>query len=74
MKGRSTNSQFMLQRMTSHNCISKTLHTPYFLANSHALIKLRKHPKDLLEFAKRAVEIAIEQDEQAAINWLDSVS
>ena len=35
---------------------------------------LRKHSKDLLECAKRAVEIAIEQDEQAAIEWLESVS
>ena len=35
---------------------------------------LRKHAKDLLEHAKRAVEIAIEQDEQTAINWLESVS
>lgn len=35
---------------------------------------LRKHAKDLLEHAKRAVEIAIEQDEQAAIDWLESVS
>ena len=35
---------------------------------------LRKHAKDLLECAKRAVEIAIEQDEQAAIDWLESVS
>ena len=34
----------------------------------------RKHAKDLLECAKRAVEIAIEQDEQAAIDWLESVS
>ena len=34
---------------------------------------LRKHAKALLEYAKRAVEIAIEQDEQAAINWLESV-
>ena len=34
---------------------------------------LRKHAKDLLEHAKRAVEIAIEQDEQAAIDWLDSI-
>ena len=34
---------------------------------------LRKQSKDLLECAKRAVEIAIEQDEQAAINWLESV-
>ena len=34
---------------------------------------LRKHAKDLLEHAKRAVEIAIEQDEQAAINSLKSV-
>lgn len=34
---------------------------------------LRKHAKDLLECAKRAVEIAIEQNEQAAINWLESV-
>ena len=35
---------------------------------------LRKRAKDLLECAKRAVEIAIEQDEQAAIEWLESVS
>ena len=35
---------------------------------------LRKHAKDLLEYAKRAVEIAIEQDEQTAIDWLESVS
>ncbi len=35
---------------------------------------LRKRAKDLLEYAKRAVEIAIERDEQTAINWLESVS
>ena len=35
---------------------------------------LRKQAKNLLEHAKRAVEIAIEQDEQTAINWLESVS
>ena len=34
---------------------------------------LRKHAKDLLEWAKRAVEIAIEKDEQTAINWLESI-
>ena len=34
---------------------------------------LRKQAKDLLEHAKRAIEIAIEQDEQTAINWLESV-
>ncbi len=34
---------------------------------------LRKHAKELLEHAKRAVEIAIEQDEPTAIDWLDSV-
>ena len=33
---------------------------------------LRKRAKDLLEHAKRAVEIAIEQDEQAAIDSLKS--
>lgn len=33
---------------------------------------LRKQSKHLLECAKRAVEIAIEQDEQAAINWLEN--
>lgn len=32
---------------------------------------LRKQSKHLLECAKRAVEIAIEQNEQAAINWLE---
>ena len=35
---------------------------------------LREHAKDLLECAKRAVEIAIEQDEQTAIDWLEPVS
>ncbi len=35
---------------------------------------LRKRAKNLLESAKRAVEIAIEQDEQTAIDWLESVS
>ena len=34
----------------------------------------RKHAKAFLEHAKHAVEIAIEQDEQAAIDWLESVS
>ena len=34
---------------------------------------LRKHSKDLLEHAKCAVEIAIMQNEQAAIKWLESV-
>ena len=33
----------------------------------------RKRAKDLLEYAKRAVEIAIEQNEQAAIDWLASI-
>ena len=33
---------------------------------------LRKQAKELLEHAKRAVEITIEQDEQAAIDWLKS--
>ena len=37
-------------------------------------LNLRKRAKDLLEHAKRAVEIAIEQDEQTAIDWLESVS
>ena len=32
--------------------------------------KLRKQSKDLLESAKKAVEMAIEQDEQIAIDWL----
>ena len=35
---------------------------------------LRDQAKHLLEHAKRAVEIAIEQDEQAAIDWLESIS
>ena len=34
---------------------------------------LRRRAKDLLEHAKHAVEIAIEQDEQTAIDWLESV-
>ncbi len=33
---------------------------------------LRKQSKHLLEAAKRAVEIAIEQDEQTAIDWLEN--
>ena len=33
---------------------------------------LRKQSKHLLECAKRAVEIAIEQDEQTAIEWLEN--
>jgi hypothetical protein len=32
---------------------------------------LRKQSKHLLECAKRAVEIAIEQNEDAAIKWLE---
>ena len=36
-------------------------------------LNLRKHAKDLLEHAKCAVEIAIKQDEQAAINSLESI-
>ena len=36
-------------------------------------LNLCKRAKDLLEHAKRAVEIAIEQDEQTAIDWLESV-
>ena len=35
---------------------------------------LRKRAKDFLECAKRGVEIAIEQDEQMAIDWLEFVS
>ena len=35
---------------------------------------LRYHAKHLLEHAKRAVEIAIGQDKQTAIEWLESVS
>ncbi len=33
-------------------------------------LNLRQRSKELLECAKRAVEIAIEQDEQTAIDWL----
>lgn len=33
---------------------------------------LREQSKHLLECAKRAVEIAIEQDEQTASNWLEN--
>ncbi|MDE0317886.1 MAG: restriction endonuclease subunit S, partial [Candidatus Poribacteria bacterium] len=35
---------------------------------------LRDQARHLLEYAKRAVEISIEQDEQTAIDWLGSVS
>ncbi len=33
---------------------------------------LRKQSKHLLECAKKAVEIAIEQDEKTAIKWLEN--
>ena len=54
---------------------------PFITADKQAEIQqkviesfnLRKHAKDLLECAKRAVEIAIEKDEQTAIDWLESV-
>ena len=36
--------------------------------------ELRKRSKHLLECAKRAVEIAIEQDEQTAIDWLETAT
>ncbi len=32
---------------------------------------MRKRSKRLLESAKRAVEIAIEEDEQTAMEWLE---
>ena len=34
--------------------------------------KLRKQSKHLLECAKRAVEMAIEQDESKAMEWLEN--
>ena len=37
-------------------------------------LNLRMQSKHLLECAKRAVEIAIEQDEQTAIEWLESAT
>ena len=44
---------------------------PYFSKRPPRIPKCAKH---LLAHAKRAVEIAIEQDEQTAIDWLESVS
>ena len=35
---------------------------------------LRKQSRQLLECAKRAVEIAIEQNEQTAIDWLENAT
>ena len=35
---------------------------------------LQEQSKRLLEFAKRAVEISIEQDEQTAIDWLENAT
>ena len=35
---------------------------------------LRKQSKHFLECAKQAVEIAIERDEQTAIDWLETIS
>ena len=37
-----------------------------------ASFNLRKQSKHLLECAKRAVEMAIKQDEQTAIDWLET--
>jgi len=59
-----------------------TIAVPKIVAEKQAEIEqkviesfnLRNRSKDLLEHAKRAVEIAIEQDEQVAIEWLESVS
>ncbi len=34
--------------------------------------QLKSQSKRMLESAKRAVEIAIEQDEQAAIQWVEN--
>ena len=45
----------------------KQAHIKHKVAESFSL---RKQSKHLLESAKRAVEIAIEQDEQTAIDWL----
>ena len=39
-----------------------------------ASFELRKQSRKLLECAKRAVEIAIEQDERTAIDWLENVA
>lgn len=36
----------------------------------HESHRLKRQSKHLIEFAKKAVEMAIEQDEQKAINWL----
>ena len=55
---------------------------PFITADKQAEIQqkviesfsLRKRAKDLLECAKRAVEISVEKDEQTAIDWLESVS
>ena len=33
---------------------------------------MRQESKRLLECAKRAVEMAVEEDEQTAIGWLDN--
>ena len=33
---------------------------------------LRRRSKHLLESAKRAVELAIDQDEQTALDWLEA--
>ena len=44
------------------------------VCNFTNFISLCKSAKVLLVHANRAVEIAIEQNEQAAIDWLESVS
>ena len=39
-----------------------------------ASFELRKQSRQLLECAKRAVEIAIEQNEQTAVEWLENAT
>ena len=63
----------MLQGSASHSCVSK-LYTPPFLSKcscSHKLTQARQRPFGM---CKTAVEIAIEQDKQTAIDSIESVS
>lgn len=59
-------------------CLTAFLNTKYGVLDVKRRARIsmsfnsRKQSKHLLECAKRAVELAIEQDEQTAIDWLEN--
>ena len=48
------------------------LETPIHFAKVNESASLRRQSKQLLEYAKQAVEMAIEQGEDIALAWLKS--